>query len=218
MFSDTGQEVCDALIVCGDSLLFIESKGATFTANAKYGAEPTKLRQEIEDKLVETRGARKGVGQLALRIEEVFNRERPRLVEGLDLSGINTVFPVLISRDDIGSAPVINTYLASRFKDLFHRKSVSVTVTPPHSLSAQDLEMICGYLRETSLADLLEERYRNDRGLFSSFWLVDNSIIKRIGGRDCGPFSEALRAYLRNVAMTLFRRDDELGSQTAGDI
>ena len=99
---------------------------------------------------------------------------------------------------------VINAYLVSRFRDLFNRKSVSVTVTPPHVLSAQDLEMLCGYFREASFADLLDERYRNDRGMLSSFWLVDNAIIDRIGERECKPFADATHAHFQTVAKTLF--------------
>jgi hypothetical protein len=203
-FCDTGEEVSDALIVCGDSLLFVESKGATFTADAKYGTDPAKLRDEIETKLVQNRESGKGIGQLAARIAEVFDRKRPRAIQGLDTSKINKVFPVLVTRDDIGAALVINAYLVSRFRDLFNRKSVSVTVTPPHVLSAQDLEMLCGYFREASFADLLDERYRNDRGMLSSFWLVDNAIIDRIGERECKPFADATHAHFQTVAKTLF--------------
>jgi hypothetical protein len=89
---------------------------------------------------------------------------------------------------------------------------VSVSVTPPFSLSAQDLEMICGYLREARFADLLEERYRNDRSLISSFWLADNDIIDRIGGRECRVFSDASHTYFQNVAKTLFP-DSDIGVQ-----
>lgn len=128
----------------------------------------------------------------------------PRQIKGVDLSKVTKVFPVLITRDDIGSALVMNAYLESRFRDLFHRKKVSVTVTPPFSLSAQDVEMICGYLNEASLSDLLEERYRNDKGLLSSFWLVDNVVVKRIGNRECKPFADAVHGYLRTVAERLF--------------
>lgn len=203
-FSGTDKEVCDALVVCGDSMLFIESKGATFSARSKYGAEPAGLREELEEKFVQTQEARKGIGQLALRIEEAFCRKERRAIEGVDTSRIRKVFPVLITRDDIGSALLLNAYLASRFKDLFSRKSVSVTVTPPHCLSAQDLELIGGYLHEVSLADLLDERYNNDRSLMSSFWLVDNSIIDRISNRECKPFAEASRHYFREIADSLF--------------
>jgi hypothetical protein len=203
-FSDDGREVCDAFILCGDSLLFLESKGATFTASAKYGTDPAKLGAEIEEKLVQNKEGGRGIGQLAARITEVFNSIRPRKVEGLDLSKVNKVFPVLITRDDIGAALVINAYLASRFRDLFNRMSVSVTVTPPHCLSAQDLEMICGYLGEVRFADLLDERFRNDHNLLSSFGVTDNEIVDRLGGRECKAFSDASHAYFREMAETLF--------------
>lgn len=203
-FSDTGEEVCDAILICGNSLVLVESKGATFTAEAKYGTDPAKLRGELEEKLVETNGRRKGVGQLALRIEEVFSRTRPRRIEGLDISRTLKVFPVLITRDDIGAALVINAYLASRFRDLFHRKLVSVTVTPPFSLSAQDAELLCAYLRDSSLTDLLEARYRADSNLLSSFWLVDNPIVERLGNRETSVLRDEMHVYFESVTNTLF--------------
>jgi hypothetical protein len=203
-FSDTGEEVCDAILLCSGSALFIEMKGATFTAEAKYGTDPDKLREEIEEKLIQTDGHMKGIGQLSLHIEEVFSRKSARRVEGVDLSAARKVFPVLITRDDIGSALLMNAYLASRFRHLFHRKSVAVTVTPPFTFSAQDIEMICGYLKEASFADLIEERYKADRNFLSTFWLLNNPIIERIGERECKPFSDALHEYFRDIANTLF--------------
>ena len=203
-FADTGKEVCDTIVACGNTAVFLESKGATISAKAKYGTDPVKLREEIEEKFVQTEVAKKGIGQLALRIQEVFSRKHPRGIREVDLSRITKVFPVLVTRDDIGSALILNAYLASRFKDLFSRKSVSVTVTPPQCLSAQDLEEICGYLQEVSLADLLEERYRNDKELLSSFSLVDNSIIDQIGKRECKLLADALQSYFQEMAQTLF--------------
>ena len=122
-FWDNGEEVCDAILLCDDSVVFMESKGATFTAEAKYGADPAKLRNEIQEKFVEAEGRRKGIGQLAARIEQVFNRKSPRAIEGIDISRVRKVYPVLITRDDIGSALVINAYLASKFREAFHRKA-----------------------------------------------------------------------------------------------
>jgi hypothetical protein len=203
-FSDTGEEVCDAIVICGDSIIFVESKGATFKAEAKYGTDPTRLQEEIEEKFVESNGHRKGIGQLARRIEEVFDRRGPRMIEGIDVSRTTKAYPVLITRDDIGAALIMNAYLASRFRDLFHRKTVSVTVTPPFSLSAQDMEMLCAYLRDAALAELLEERYRAETSLLSSFWLVDNLVIQRLGNRDCKPFSDAMHAYFEAVKERLF--------------
>lgn len=203
-FLDTGEEVCDAILMCGNSAIFVESKGSTFTADAKYSTNPAKLQEEIEEKLIENNGQRKGVGQLAIRIEEVFRRNQPRGIEGIDLSSVAKVYPVLITRDDIGAALVINAYLASRFRDLFHRKSVSVMVTPPFSFSAQDIEMLCAYLSDASFADLLEERYRAETSLLSSFWLVDNPIIDRLGKRECKVLADERHAYFESVTKVLF--------------
>jgi len=202
-FSETGEEVCDAVVVCDDSAIFLESKGVTFTAGAKYGHDPALLAREIEEKLVRTAEKKKGVCQLAARIEAVFNRRSGRRIDGLDLTKIRKVFPVLVTRDDIGAALVMNAYLASKFRGFFNRKAVSVTVTPMFSLSAQDVEMICGYLRDASLAALLEERYRNDKGLLSTFWAVDNDVLKKIGGRECAAFKRALGDYTRMVEQIL---------------
>jgi hypothetical protein len=212
-FSDNGEEVCDAIVLCGDSALFIESKGATFTAGAKYGNNPTQLEQEIRRKLIESDGHGKGVGQLATRIEEAFRHKQPRAIVGVNSHNIRKVFPVLITRDDINSALVMNAYLASKFRDLFHRKRVRVTVTPVFSLSAQDIEIICGYLKEATFSDLLQERYTHDRNLLSSFWLVQNPIIERIGGRKCQVFSDATHAYFRTISEILF--PDELKAAVA---
>lgn len=208
-FADNAEEVCDAIVVCGSSAIFVESKGATFTAEAKYGSDPKKLKKEIEEKLIHTDEREVGIGQLALRIGNAFDLKFPRRIEGLDLAGVNKVFPVLVTRDDIGAALVMNAYLASRFRELFRRKAVSVKVTPAFSLSAQDVEMICGYLKEASFADLLEERYRDDRNLLSTFWAVDNAIVHRIGDRECKSFSDALHNYFRKVEAVLFPHEND---------
>ena len=211
-FADNGEEVCDAVVVCGSSALFIESKGATFTAEAKYGSDPSKLKKEIDEKFIHDGERDVGIGQLALRIVEAFDRKRPRQIGGLDLSGVDKVFPVLVTRDDVGAALVMNAYLAHRFRALFRRKAASVTVTPPFSLSAQDVEMICGYLKEASFSDLLEERYRNDKNLLSTFWAVDNAVVDRIGNRECKPFADALHNYFRKVESVLFPNEKDSGA------
>ena len=117
-----------------------------------------------------------------------------------------------MTRDDIGAALVMNAYLASKFRESFNRKAVAVTVTPLFSLSSQDIELMCGYLKDVSFASLLEERYRNDTKLLSSFWTVDNAIIEKLGGRTCVAFSNAFNDYSRMVEETLFPGIDNLAS------
>jgi hypothetical protein len=210
-FTDTGEEVCDAIVVCGNSAVFIESKGATFTAEAKYGSDTSKLKKEIDEKFIHDGEREVGIGQLALRIMGAFDSKLPRRIEGLDLSRVDKVFPVLVTRDDVGAALVMNAYLACRFRELFRRKAASATVTPPFSLSAQDVEMICGYLKDASFADLLEERYRNERNLLSTFWAVGNAVVDRIGHRECKPFADALHDYFQKVETVLFPHERDSG-------
>ena len=59
-------------------------------------------------------------------------------------------------------------------------------------------------------ADLLEERYRNDRNLLSTFWVVDNAIVDRIGGRECKSFADALHNYFQKVKTVLFPNEKDL--------
>jgi hypothetical protein len=47
------EQVCDALVVSGRSVILIEAKGSTFTANGKYGGDPPGARRGTEE---ETRG------------------------------------------------------------------------------------------------------------------------------------------------------------------
>jgi hypothetical protein len=56
------------------------------------------------------------------------------------------------------------------FAELFNRKAMAVTVAPLFSLSSQVIKLICGYLKDASFASLLEERYRKDPKMLSSFW------------------------------------------------
>ena len=199
------EEVCDSIVLCDDSALFIEAKSGIFTAESKYCTNAERLRDEIEEKLV----AKRGASQLARSIALVFHKKAPRRVANIDLSRVTKVFPVVITRDDIGSALGINRYLADRFRELLQRRQLRTKVTPVFCLSAQDVELICGFLKEASLADLLEERYRQDPGLLSPFWLVDNRIIERLGDRRCEAFSGAFHDYMRKVEKILDIRPPE---------
>lgn len=213
IFERSNEEVCDSILFCDNAAIFIECKGATFTAEAKYGDDPSTLQAEIDSKLVN----KKGVGQLVRSIEQVFNRRFPRPIAGVDVSGITRVVPVLITRDDIGAALVMNRYLADRFREQCHRKSVSVTVTPLFSLSAQDIENICGYLPDVSLLELLEERYRNDPGLISTFWAVPNRIVDALGNRKPKAFSEQFRRFSQMVQQELPMTTEATGTPSPDD-
>lgn len=101
-YENTGEEVCDAIVLSGVNAVFIEYKGSTFTAQAKYKGDLNDLASEIEENLIGTPSKRKGIRQLAHAILSVFDKHNPNPIAGIDLSQINTIFPVLVTRDDVG--------------------------------------------------------------------------------------------------------------------
>lgn len=201
-----GDEVCDGLIICGSSVALLEYKGSTFTAQAKYGAAPQVLVKEIEEKLVESRkGERKGVLQLSNAVVRLFGRGSSDSISGVDLSGVQTIYPVLVTRDDLGGALVINAFLNRRFRNVLNPKMVRPrTVTPLFCLSSEALEVISGYLGEARFTDILEARYRSEPTLMSTFLAVDNAVINKIGKRRNKDLDAAFDEFRSGVALRLF--------------
>jgi hypothetical protein len=171
------EQVCDAVIICGRAAILLEYKGATFTSGAKYGGQPQRLAQEIDRKLVGTPESRKGVRQLAAAIERLCRHENPEGVEGVKLSGVDTIFPVIVTRDDLGSAFGMNAYLNLKFQELISLKRSRSSITPLFCLSADDMEKLSPYLLDTAMSELLSARYKKDKSLRASFFTIDNSVL-----------------------------------------
>ena len=121
-FVNSHEEVCDALIVCGNSAVFIEAKGGLLTTEAKYGGNPNLLLKEFKKKLIGDDKKRKGVTQLTHSINASFNKEDHRPIEGLDFSRISTIFPVLLLKDDLGECIFVTHLLNRFFKPRIQRK------------------------------------------------------------------------------------------------
>jgi hypothetical protein len=182
-------QLCDAAVLCGTSAVFIEMKGATFTSRAKYGSDYHRLMAEVDAKLVhEPDGVAKAVYQLKRAVESAFDRSVPEKVKGIDLRLVDTVYPLVVTRDDIGNVFAMNGYLQVKFSDAIGRPDVTVRVTPLFCMNAEDFERLCAYLGDTPLADLLHAHYRacRERGdyLMTSYFATDgNKILKRLGLR-----------------------------------
>jgi hypothetical protein len=181
--SNPQEQVCDGLIVCGRAAILMEYKGSTFTAASKYGGDVKVLKKELEDKLVGEPNRRKGVRQLAHAVERLCRRENPDAIQGVDMAGLEVLLPVVITRDDIGSAWGTNAYLNARFQELKVTMNQCRQVTSLFCFSANDVEMISSYLPDTSLAELLFARHAAETPLMASFWTAENSVIDRKGLR-----------------------------------
>ena len=189
-FTDKGKgQVCDAIVVCGSSAAFIELKGSTFSSRAKYGGDYLQLKAELDEKLVEDAdGGAKAVLQLKRAIELTCRRNDPEPINDVDLNRVRYVYPVIVTRDDIGSTLGVNAFLQVRFDAVAQRKQMKKIVTPLFCVNAEDLERFTAYLHDTLFTDLLEAHYRanRERGehlVNTYFSTSDNAILKEKGIR-----------------------------------
>ena len=193
-----GEEACDAIVLSkGYAAVVIEYKGSVFTAGSKYGGDLQALQAEMEKKLVGQPTERKGVLQLAHSISSLFAKENHRSVRDLDLSGVTKVFPLLITRDEIGSGWFVMNYLNGYFHRALERKKIQPTVTPLFSLSVDHFESFAGALGSVSLCDILEARYQQDRTLRLPFLLPNNRAMRDIAFRAAPTIDEAGEEVMR---------------------
>jgi hypothetical protein len=210
LFANTNEELSDTVIICDRSAVLIESKGATFTARAKYEGDYKLLKQELESKLVESTDREQAVKQLARNIERAFGRDR-QSVESMDLTYVTTVFPVVVTRDDLGSVAGVNGYIGERFDAILNRKGLSASVAPLTCLSSEHAEAISAYLSDTRLADILEAHIRANRNgsaryLTMPFFAAPNAVLSKKGERpipnQLGSFDELILHCVQQLGLT----------------
>jgi hypothetical protein len=199
------EEVCDGIVVSGTTAIFIECKGGFIRGDAKYGGDPAKLRAEIEKKYVTP----KGVFQIAKSIVTATNRANPRPIEGVDLSRVTTIMPVLIIRDDIGDGFFVNTYLNARFQDAKGGLNISKAIAPVYCaqlicMSVDVIEKLTPYLIDTRFSGILADRIMSDRDLRGPFFMKPLSSLSAKGTRPPHLLRE-LNAELSKVAAAFLK-------------
>jgi hypothetical protein len=181
---DAEQQVCDLIIQCDRSAIFIEVKGNTITSEAKYSGDLESLRRELERKWVGTELKRKGVRQLEAAIRDCCSDENPRRIDGIDMGKISTVIPLVITRDEFGGYMGVNTYLNDRFKEILGKMRCRKSITPLLCVCIDTIEKLSPYLEDTALSDLLSARLRADKKLSSPFFSGLGPFLKRKNGGD----------------------------------
>ena len=186
-FAVSREEVCDTIVICGSDAVFVEMKGGTFTAKNKYGGNVAALRQELESKLVESSDRDQAVNQLARNIHRAFGGQRED-IEGLDLRRINTIYPLVITRDDIGGVVGVNAFLDDHFRRIMRRDELTVSVTPLVCMSSDNAEAVSAYLKETSLAAILAahiaaNRRSGGKYMMAPIFTVTNKELSKLGER-----------------------------------
>jgi hypothetical protein len=209
-YAETRQEVCDGAVLCGAKALLLEYKGTTFTAQAKYSGDAARLMNELENKLMRP----KGVTQLAAAVNRLFDKRSPGAVDTIDTSKIRTIFPVLVTRDDITGAFLMNYLLNKKFKQMVNRKRLlgSVTIAPLFCLTADEVEYISPYLKDTPFSAILEAKYSVDRDLKMPFHLSENDVLTRRGERRSEVLYREYREISNRIKNELFPGAPDLPS------
>ena len=209
LFSGTSEELCDTLVICDNSAVLLEAKSAMFTARAKYEGDYTVLMQELESKLVESGDREQAVKQLARSIERAFGPDA-ETVDAVDLTAITTVFPVIVTRDDIGSIAGVNSYLGERFGTILNRKGLHVSVAPLICVSSEHAEALSAYLSDTRLSDILAAHIRANRAksaryLTMPFFATVNAVLTKRGARSIpnqtGNFDQLIQECLDELGL-----------------
>jgi hypothetical protein len=176
-------QVCDGIVVSGRSAVLIECKGSTFTAKGKYGLNPGVLDAELQEKLVGTPKRRKGVYQLFDAVVKLCTKDSSHAIRDIDMRDIDTVIPLILTRDDIGAAFNTSAYLNFQFQELLKGFEPERSVLPLSCISVDDLERLAPYLNDTALSDVIRGRIESERSLVSPLWAGDNKVLETLYGR-----------------------------------
>ena len=201
----TGVEACDGIIVCGNEAILLEYKGRTFRSQAKYGMDVANLSEEIEEHLIGSETKPKGVAQLANAIKKLFDPCSQVELDNVDLSNVRKVFPVLVTRDDLGGCFGMSHYLNIRFQKLINKKRYKrLTVTPMFCMSVEALEVISAYLAKAKISKILEARYQNDPGLYASFLAIPNNTLAALGDLENKSLNSTFMGIMNETKSTFF--------------
>lgn len=164
----SANQICDAIVVCGSTAVLIEAKLATCPAHVRYSGDYAKMKAFLEDRLVCGTDRKVGVAQLLQAIETLTSLPEAQLPKWL--RGIKKFIPAIITKDDLGSSWMVNTYLNARFKEQVNRKKHrDYTVVPLVSMSVSTLERTVSAMRKIPFSAILENRIRSDKPLGRAF-------------------------------------------------
>jgi hypothetical protein len=165
-------QVCDSILIEGDTAVLLEYKSSMFTARAKYSGNHEILRDEIVIKLVrnENTKKKKGVQQLAVAVKRLLGRDpSAAAVEGADLSNVSRIYPLLVTLDDIGATLLMSRFLQGYFKAALRDASLSAEKAKPlFCTDIESLELLLPFSASCPLSKFLQHWLETDPMLLST--------------------------------------------------
>lgn len=199
-----GEQAFDACLLESGSLVVFEHKSSTIRADAKYGGDVDKLKEQLHLKFVEgdEEGA-KGIAQLDRSIQRFLQGEA---IENISCNDIHTVYPGLVCLDNTVSVPYMGSYFREQFRSMFPRKKWRKTVTPVFTLNISDVENLLGYLTKFTMSDILENYYRENRSMLTSISSSNVPLLKD-AEQDRNCVREWFSGFAKHMEKTLFPKE-----------
>jgi hypothetical protein len=130
-----------------------------FRADTKYSGDYRSLIDEIERKLVRDRAQRskKGVEQLADAVASLFTDKARIVVDGLDVSRISRVYPLLITLDSIGGGLLISRLLNGYFEMFMKGRKVDrISIRPMLCADVEQIEEISACFKSMNVPGFID--------------------------------------------------------------
>jgi hypothetical protein len=200
--SDPNKQLCDGVVISGDSIVFMEYKSSMFRADTKYGGSFAALADEIGKKLVRDKeaGRKKGVEQLAESVRHVFGSGEG--LPGVDHRKIKRVYLYLVTLDSVGGTVGMSPYLDTFLDELLPKSAFpTLTIRPLYCSDISALERVASYLGERTLPSILEQWFTINSSLTAPLSTIDFGEMRL--HRNDWLWSEWLAIFQR-LARTLF--------------
>ena len=147
-YTQKGRGECTDIAVCGyDTLILLECKAPLLSAQTKLSSDFDKFYNGIKTNAI------KGIEQLSNAIQALghTNKTERCRVEGIDISKVKKIYPVLMLSDRIFSLPSLNRFLNLEFQRFVNREDLKkhLKIMPLTVLTIEDLEFLEPYLSDT---------------------------------------------------------------------
>ena len=133
---DQGQkEECTDVIIHGDdTLILLECKAPLLRGESKFSGDFDTLYAELKDKIIEGErpGKARGIKQLRNAIQSLLHSDevQRRSIEGINISNIKKIYPVLVLSDRMFSVLCMNWFLNLEFqrlmKDIYREADLDI--------------------------------------------------------------------------------------------
>jgi hypothetical protein len=211
-------EAFDGILLAGRVCAVFECKGGFLPNNAKYAESLDEFLKGLEKKFATDPGA--GLEQLVRKISQVFaaHKNDQRELEGIDLSQIDIVVPVLVVQDNFVSSFLTVPWLAKSFRDLMRKKTLNhkVVLTSLLVLHVEDVENLHTYVKagDFSLGEcLIQAGKKGDPGPGRLFAFADLLRLflreKKIDRVPTNDFDRKFREVLDRLCLRFFKQKFE---------